>query len=151
MIDQSSLLQHSELSPDTGCRLWSKGKTVRGYGKVKTDGKDWLVHRLLFTLVYGPIPDGMLVCHSCDTPSCVELTHLFLGSPKDNTRDMLTKDRGARLFGESNGRCKLTEDQVVSILNDHRSQTAIAEEYKVHLTTVNKIKTGNRWQHLSRV
>lgn len=89
---------------DQGCREWTGarvssphaavgapkyGQTARGDGTTKRV----LVHRYAWELTYGPIPDGMLVCHSCDNPPCCEPTHLFLGTPADNMRDKIQKGR----------------------------------------------------------
>ena len=65
-----------------------------GYGQLWRDGKHYKAHRLQWEVCFGPIPRGMFVCHSCDNPICVRPAHLFLGTPKDNTRDMLNKGRG---------------------------------------------------------
>jgi len=80
--------------PNTGCWLWS-GKTFEdGYGRLhaRSIGES-RAHRASYHLYRGEIPDGMLVCHTCDTPSCINPDHLFLGAPLDNTADMMAKGR----------------------------------------------------------
>ena len=75
------------------CWIWQGRKHQEGYGRYSEDGKEWLAHRYSATLVYGEIPSGNYVCHTCDTPSCVNPNHLFLGSPQDNVDDMMSKNR----------------------------------------------------------
>jgi hypothetical protein len=83
---------------------------VLAHGRVRR--KRVGAHRRAWILTYGPIPAGMLVCHRCDNPPCVEPTHLFLGTPKDNVRDCMAKGRfvgldKVRWTGSGNaGRCK---------------------------------------------
>lgn len=76
-----------------GCLRWTGSHTEKGYGKVDYQGKQWRVHRLAWTIRYGPIPDGLNVCHRCDVTDCFEDTHLFLGTQLINIHDMINKGR----------------------------------------------------------
>jgi hypothetical protein len=75
------------------CWLWTGARHPFGYGMVVL-GRRWYAHRLAWTLSNGPIPAGMCVLHRCDNPPCVNPTHLFLGTFRDNTADMHAKGRG---------------------------------------------------------
>lgn len=60
---------------------------------MQIDGEKIYVHRAAYIEAYGEIPDGKLVCHHCDTPRCIEPTHLFVGTHADNMHDMIRKGR----------------------------------------------------------
>jgi hypothetical protein len=78
-----------------GCWPWTATKNNKGYGMMadKTGIKMRLAHRISWELVYGPIPEGLLVLHHCDNPGCVNPAHLFLGTQQDNMQDMARKER----------------------------------------------------------
>lgn len=79
------------------CWLWTRGATQGGYG-VFSEAKRrlFLAHRYSWALANGPIPDGLFVCHSCDTPRCVRPDHLFLATNAENMQDASRKGRLVR-------------------------------------------------------
>src|SRR4051812_187652 len=80
--------------PNTGCWLWA-GTTQRGgYGKFKAGGANVAAHRYSWQMTHGPVPEGLCVLHRCDVPGCVKPEHLFVGTQKENTADMIAKGRG---------------------------------------------------------
>lgn len=77
-----------------GCWLWTGSVNSKGYGRIWYPPHRFVfVHRLAWTLAYGPVPDGLCVLHRCDTPRCVRPDHLFLGTIRDNNHDMMRKGR----------------------------------------------------------
>ena len=93
---------------EKGCWLWVARKNAGGYGTFKADSKSLLAHRVSYELYVGEIPDGMCVCHKCDTPACVNPQHLFLGSHKDNAVDCVQKGRRADQKGRHNNNYNMT-------------------------------------------
>lgn len=77
----------------SGCIEYDGARHGNGYRNVGRNGKSWLAHRYAWTLRNGAVPDGLMVLHACDNRACVNVDHLFLGTAKDNTRDMMAKGR----------------------------------------------------------
>jgi hypothetical protein len=131
-IDQSTV----------GCWNWLACKNSDGYGKFVFGGFNWSVHRLCWKLTKGGIPDGMLVCHRCDNPSCVNPDHLFLGTDADNSRDAAIKDRRSQ---------KLTIDQVIEVrrlVDTGSSQKEVGNLFGVNPATISRICSFDRRQHV---
>lgn len=77
------------------CWLWTGAKDRKGYGQFRVLTKLTRAHRWAWRAWNGPIPKGLVVCHFCDTPSCVRPDHLFLGTASENQRDCVAKKRHA--------------------------------------------------------
>jgi hypothetical protein len=92
----------------TPCLLWQGAKVEKGYGRIRVDGKTRVLHRAVWEEHHGPIPPGMVVRHSCDEPSCYEITHLVLGTYADNEADK--RERG-RYRGAYWTECKRHREQ----------------------------------------
>lgn len=78
---------------ECGCRIWLGYKTKDGYGRVCRDGEVQFLHRVMWEDRHGPIPPGMVVRHSCDTPSCINVDHLEIGTHADNANDKVVRGR----------------------------------------------------------
>ena len=77
------------------CWYWkASGTDNGGYGRGSLYKKQMSAHRISYQLFYGDLSNDLVVCHKCDHPSCVNPTHLFQGTQRDNMRDMLNKGRG---------------------------------------------------------
>lgn len=74
------------------CWTW-EGLKSKGYGYLCHEGIYIRAHRLSYEIHNGEIPKGLLICHHCDEPSCVNPVHLFLGTNRDNMIDALRKGR----------------------------------------------------------
>ena len=69
------------------CWLWQAATDIAGYGRIQVGGSNQKAHRVVWGLVYGPIPEGLYVLHICNTRSCVRPVHLYLGTQSDNMQD----------------------------------------------------------------
>lgn len=131
---------------ESDCWIWTGGTRPNSkgvpYPRHWTDDlKSIGAHRFSFELVHGAIPQGMYVCHKCDTPLCVNPDHLFLGSHQDNMRDMVVKQRSFVGRGEDKkGRAKLTNQQADQIRNMSMSHSKIAAMFGVSVSTIVRIK-----------
>lgn len=93
------------MSGPDDCWNWTASLGTTGYGQFHWNGRPAKSHRVAWELANGPIPDDLCVLHSCDNRRCVNVRHLWLGTKKDNTHDMLSKGRngyGIRPKGISN-------------------------------------------------
>lgn len=75
------------------CWEWLGPKDRDGYGRYNMKPSRYGAHRLAYEWIKGPIPPNMVVCHSCDNPSCVNPDHLWIGTQLDNIADMDAKGR----------------------------------------------------------
>lgn len=137
-------------SNPNGCWEWTASKIQNGlpYGKFHIHRKYVSAHRFSWMIHKGSIPSGMLVCHKCDNPSCVNPNHLFLGTNKDNAVDRSVKGRGA--INSRNGNSKLTDDKVLNIrnlyTNMHLSQESIAAMFGICQSQVSRIVRKVHWK-----
>lgn len=140
--------QKYKIDEVTGCWIWIAGTRPNGKGVLY--GRHWSdsgvsigAHRFSYQLFNGDIPDGLYVCHHCDTPLCVNPLHLFLSDHKGNMKDMVDKGRSSKASGEDKwGLAKLTNDEARKIRNIDLAQSKIAEMFGVSQTTISRIKRG---------
>lgn len=111
---------------------------VHGYGRPAKFNKRYYAHRRIYEIVNGPIPEGMLVLHTCDNPPCCNPAHLKLGTESDNRRDMVLKKRH---------HTKLTVEQVREIRSSTELGKDLAARFGVTDSTVCAIRRGERWKY----
>lgn len=135
------------------CWEWTAGKRRRGYGQFSLSlsvniDRGFVATRVSYFISNGADPREMVVCHSCDNTSCVNPKHLFLGTNKDNTMDMMKKGRGIQPLGSNSGRSKLKEADVLKIRQLHASglsQKAIGRQYNVDGSAICNIIRKRNW------
>jgi hypothetical protein len=142
--------RRAKRNPDTGCLEWTGSTKGNGYGNVNVNGKFYPAHRLAYMSMVGEIAHGQDVCHSCDNRLCVNPSHLFLGSRKDNMRDAVRKGRQAK--GTALPQSKLTEKDVIDIrsrIERGEKVTEVAESYPhVWVHTVRAVAKNINWRHI---
>lgn len=137
---------------DTGtdpnsCWLWTGAIKSNGYGHIGNRGGPYLMaHRASWQLHYGPIPDGLCVCHRCDVRNCVRPDHLFLGNVRENLRDMMDKGRHTPhprlLSNEDAGKIKRR-------LETGESHTSISRDYPVSVASIGMIARGRTYRDVN--
>lgn len=139
----------------TGCLIFQGAKTKSGYGCIGHQGKLYMTHRLILILSGVVIPDGMVVMHSCDTPSCINLNHLSVGTQLENRTDCTNKGRDNSStkggIGEKNPFSKLTNEIVLRIRERFElgeSRTTIAESLMLSNSTIERIVNRTSWRHI---
>ena len=135
------------------CWIWIGDIEVSGYGRFWYKGKTQKAHRLAYTkLKKKKIKKGLLICHKCDNPKCVNPDHLFQGTILENLKDRDAKNRQAK--GSVNGNSKLTEEKVIKILKlikKEKKSSDIAKIYNVSWSTIDRIKKNKIWKHIERI
>lgn len=134
------------------CWLWIGAKTGGdrgGYGNFALGGRNRGAHIIAYTLMYGPIPEGLCVCHSCDNPICVRPTHLSLKTHKGNMDDRDSKGRLNPARGEAHWKAKLTEKNVLEIFYSPDSLRVLARKFGVSHQQIAWIKKGKSWSWLT--
>lgn len=145
----------SKVKKGDNCWEWQAGKNQQGYGRFhrltgekvgarlcsKMDG----AHRVAWELDNGPIPEGLIICHRCDNPGCVNPGHLYLGTYAENSRDVSIR---GRIKGEKNPNAKLTLEDVAMIRKLAKKgirQQDIADGFKISSGHVSSIVCHKLW------
>lgn len=131
------------------CWFWIGCRNNRGYGVISIGGRPHLASRLSWEIHRGKIPKNICVLHKCDVPCCVNPNHLFLGTPMENSKDMLNKGRFP--CGEEHWGAKLTAKAVKLIKVDRQSglsYSKIAARYGVSYETIRDVCIGATWSHV---
>lgn len=136
----------SKVIKGVDCWKWDAARLTDGYGSFSIKGKTQRAHRVAWELANGEIPGGVHVLHRCDNPSCVNPTHLFLGTNRDNIVDSISKGRTNR--GTKNGGHKLSEAQVREIRSSSDTLHSLANRYGISIGHAYDIRKRLKWAWL---
>jgi len=129
-----------DIKSDNECWEWQGSKTKAGYGNILWNNEIHYAHRLSLEFTGEVIPPRYHACHKCDNPSCVNPNHLFVGSPRENMLDKVSK--GRQVFGEKHPNAILTNAEIIIIRQ-------MAED-GVFFSDISKI-FGVSESHISRI
>lgn len=147
-VDKNSEVFGDDGQYPTKCWIWTANKNPEGYGGFKLDGKERLAHRVSYLFANGEFDANLLVCHKCDMPSCVNPQHLFLGTPQDNSDDMISKGRDATRKGSD---AVLTEQRVIRIrrlVKEGIPTEELSKEYGVCEAAIKNAIKAKSWSHV---
>lgn len=141
-----------------GCWNWLGAKNSGGYGNFKVGSYNAQpAHRVSYELKNGPIPKGLYVCHKCDNRLCVNPSHLFLGTAKDNMQDASDKGRLKRGDGQLSSKLKNADIEAITLsLSPAKygrgaiQQYKIAAKFGVSQALISRIQNGKAWKHVDR-
>lgn len=154
-----------DIKGENECWLWIAARFKEGYGAFKLNGQNKKASRVAFVISNGSIPNGMLVCHSCNNPPCCNPKHLFAGSYDDNMKHMIACGRSLAgdlnpmriggdfvIRGEKHPSSKMTQEKVLDIRKRHADKTAslgfLAREYGVTKQSIYAIVHRKSWTHI---
>ena len=157
---------YSNTKREGECLVWT-GDTVKEYGLVTIEGQNYIASRVAYAIVEGSCPVDKLICHHCDNPPCIEYSHLFVGTHKDNAIDAVAKGRIAHgdnhyyrknptvvRKGEKHCLAKLTEKDIITLrelVNLGSKDKAIYEFFngRISRSHIGSIRRGTFWKDIT--
>lgn len=143
---QSRFQRYCGVPTASGCIEWTGTKTKKGYGVLRLAGagsRKTTAHRIAWALKHGDLAANVLVLHRCDNPSCVNPNHLFIGSAKQNTEDMVSKGRHSWRSGTPWQ--KLTVEAIARIRDlraNGLTQQRVADMFGISRSLISLIENG---------
>jgi len=137
---------------NTGCWIWRGPLDNDGYGQITIRGVGYRPHRVSYMMYNGDITSGLYVLHKCDRPSCVNPSHLFLGTQAENVLDCMKK--GRRSVGFYHYRSKLDGNSInilVDLLKRGYHYTYIAKKLNMSSSSIKHIAAGYSRKDLGTV
>lgn len=142
IVDDCWLFQHKSNDRYPGVSNTLVGRHFRAYK----------AHQLSYLVYKGEYDRAKYICHTCDTPSCVNPQHLFVGTPKENTAAMISKGRRGYtgMKGEMHPKCRLGELEVrfIKCSKGYVADSELAALFNVGKSNINNVRSGLIWKHL---
>jgi hypothetical protein len=146
MNDHTLQRLESKIDKSGDCWLWTGAILPSGYGLINIKQQQYYVHRLIYMLYNGTIPDGMSIRHKC-RGKCVNPEHLEIGTRSENMKDKIRDGTDNR--GERNLAAKLTAEKVLEIRSrSNELESDLAKEFGVSIKTINQIIRRETWKHI---
>lgn len=125
-----------------GCHEWTGQFNSMGYPRMSVNGKLILLHRYVFQATTSQDIENKCVCHKCDNPKCINPEHLFIGTCRENMRDMVKKGRKPNR--------KLTDFDIEKIreLSKLRKDKILARMFNVSNSYIRCIACGHSRKEL---
>lgn len=155
ITDQDKERFWSKVKKTDGCWIWQPTRCNSAfYGRFFLHGSYKQASRISYFLAYGEIEKGMMICHKCDNPSCVNPDHLFAATQKENVADCKAKGRRAHRPGDRHPLAKFTNSQVASMITEYltgnKTQKQVGAKYGVSNKYISSLVTGYRWSSVKR-
>ncbi len=135
-----NFMRHIDVNPK-GCWIWFGARCSQGYGAFRLGEKIMGTHVVMWEHINGVVPLDKMVCHTCDNPPCVNPSHLYLGTSKENRIDDAVRHPR-----------KLTPEKVEEIkqlLSQGYRQKKVAAMFNVHPSLITQINTGKKWSRIT--
>lgn len=141
------------INNESGCWEWTSNLCARGrYGAIIFKSKTKTASRFIYEMFVEEIPKGLLVCHCCDNTKCINPDHLYLGTTKQNMRDITERGRWPMRKGSSSCLSKLTEKDVLEIRRKYipwrYGFNQLGKEYGVDGSNISMIVNRKTWTHI---
>ncbi len=143
---------HNYRVNEHGCWIYLGDTSSGDYGRFQVEGKKVGAHRAAYVMRFMHDPRELCVCHSCDTPCCINPEHLFLGTHLVNSQDKFANGRQPNNAGARNPNSKLDERKVRRIkrlISRGLNNKQIARRFAVTHGTISLIRLRKSWNHVS--
>jgi transcriptional regulator with XRE-family HTH domain len=138
------------INHESGCwEVYGRAQEANGYYLITRQSKQIYLHRYIYELTCGTIPEGLIVRHKCRNSTCINPEHLELGTQSDIMRNIMKLGQSSTPKGKECWKAKLTENQVKEIFLSAEPQEILAERFGVTRTTISEIQTGKTWRHVT--